>query len=127
MPKAPKKKGRRRKFKNGDLAWHEKHGWVVIVDRVTYEGAVTPPYYRVVRVLHPFNGAPYGEALWIKSPYLRKPTGDEQRTRKKVLPIYNANNRMQDRGCRCNCCAHTAIPNNMIRKDGTFKWEDEEE
>ena len=119
--------GRPRKFKKGDLAHHERLGYVVIVDYINEGHSV---YYRVVRVQHPYNGAPYGEAIWIKSYKLRILEADEVpfgSTRRHIAGIYAANQRLGDRGCMCNCCVHEAIPKGQVRKDGSFKWEEVED
>lgn len=124
MPRLNIKRGRPRKFKNGDLAYHERLGYCVIVDWIRQP---TTTYYRVVRVLHPFNGAPYGEAVWIKGYTLRVPRLDgvsHGTARRNIAGIYAANQRLEERGCRCNCCVHEAIPKGQIRKDGSFKWEE---
>lgn len=119
-----RKRGRPRKFKKGDVAHHDRLGWVVIVDYLNQGSAA---YYRVVRVIHPFNGSPYGEAIWIRNYTLRVPSADERfygGTRNSVAGIYAANRRLGERGCMCNCCVHEAIPKGQVRRDGTFKWEE---
>lgn len=128
MPRAKSTPGRKRKFKNGDIAYHRDYGWGVIVDWISYGGTNT--YYRFVRVLHPFNGAPYGEAVWTRPHFMRKPTEDESkwnRTRNSVRYIYALNQKLEERGCRCNCCVHESIPRGQIMSDGTYRWEKEVE
>lgn len=124
MPRLNTKRGRPRKFKKGDLVYHDRLSYCVIVDWIKQR---TTSYYRVVRVIHPFNGAPYGEAIWIKGYALRVPVRNEVphgTARRNIAGIYAANQRLEERGCLCNCCVHEAIPKGQIRRDGTFKWEE---
>ena len=109
--------GRKRKFQFGDVVLDGIH-MAVIVD---WERRHGKGEYRVVRVLHPVNGAMYGPALW-RLPQLLVPTDYPNRFRSTVK-IYKANEKLEERGCACNCCAHTAIPVLVIRSDGTFRWE----
>ena len=118
------------KFKIGDMAlwWKQMSLDGSTTDVLTHcvivdfkQDGFGRGYYRVVRTLHPVNGAPYGEAVWVQPHDLvvtRHPN------RYKTALIYRANERMEERGCRCNCCPHEAIARSVINDDGTFKWED---
>ncbi len=77
--------------------------------------------YRIVRALHPENGASFGESVWVGPHYL---TAMDFPNRMTAVRVYRANEKLIDRGCECNCCAHEAIPKGLIRKDGTFTWND---
>ena len=135
MPRHPgkKKSGRKRKFEFGDIAYSEKYGWVVIVDHIKFFNS-KEYYYKVIRVLHRFNGSPYGRAVWVKNYRLRKPTEEEAKyntTRMSVRTIYRGNQKLDavegGRGCKCNCCVHTAIKPSMVLGDGTYKGDDDGE
>ena len=117
------------KFKIGDVAvWAKplsingattkQHYSCIIVD--FKQDGFGRGYYRVVRTMHPVNGATYGEAVWVQPHYLDRV---DDPNRYKTALIYRANERMEERGCRCNCCAHQAIARSEIMDDGTFKWD----
>ena len=123
---------RNRKFMLGDVV-----RWLKPIQGVT--GAATVPYfcivvdyvqdgtgrglYRIVRSLHPENGATFGESVWVPPHYLTKMQFPNRPT---AVRVYLANEKLIDRGCECNCCAHEAIPKGLIRKDGTFTWTQQE-
>ncbi len=82
--------------------------------------------YRVIRLTNAVNGHLYGPAHWVKS-YRLHPTGS---TYKRAVSVYRNNAAIgtaADRGCRCNCCIHTAIPASVVKADGTFYDDDDEE
>ena len=120
------KRGRKPKFQPGDVAAYPdgttQH--VAIVDwRSDSKGRGE---YRIIRVTHPRNGHLYGDTTWVKS-YLLHPMPF---TFKRAVAVYRANEKLGtagERGCRCNCCPHTAIPLSDIRADGTYKWETDNE
>ncbi len=119
------------KFKIGDIAvWTKplalngastvEYHYAIIVD--FKQDGFGRGYYRVVRTLHPVNGATYGEAVWVQPHYLSVGAFPN---RYKTALIYRANERMKERGCRCNCCPHEAIARSVIRDDGSFVWEED--
>jgi len=121
---------RKRKFKIGDVCFWTKHiagahettaisHFGVIVDY--RQDGTGRGMYCVVRVLHPVNGAPFGESVWVDSHNLLQ---TKYQARKTVPSRYKANKRLVERGCECNCCAHEAIPLSEIRNDGSFRWEE---
>lgn len=121
--------GRKRKFEEGSVVFGYKD--IAGVDELTsmpFFGVVIDykldirgrGEYGVVRVLHPVNGAPYGE-LFYMVPHHLVPTVYPNRS--TVARRYRANQRLIERECECNCCAHEAIPVSMITKKGTFSWE----
>ena len=121
--------GRRRKFRMGDVAYGTKpiEGVPFGIDEMQYFGVIVnyrrdprgKGMYHVVRTLHPVSGATYGPPMWV-SP--EKLTATGVRNRWMAKRVYKANNRLVERGCSCMCCAHEAIPNGMIRADGSFTW-----
>ena len=121
--------GRIRKFQIGDVAyWHKlvegvkgipaMYYFAVIVD-YRQDGAGRGKY-RVVRTLHPVAGATFGEPAWVQPERL---TPLDVPNRQTAVKVYRANERLEERGCRCSCCAHEAIPKGQIKQDGTFRWE----
>ena len=125
----------RKKFKLGDIAVYLKPftflgvesrtlNYVIIVD-FRQDGAGRG-YYRVVRTLHPENGALYGETVWVQPHYLT-PLADSVNRYDSAVRTYRANERMKLRGCRCQCCPHEAINKGSIREDGSFIWEEAHE
>ena len=115
---------RKRKFQAGDIcivSGEEMPQYAVIVDY--RQDGTGRGEYRVQRVLHPLNGGAVGPAVWRGPHFLLKVA--DLPTRAANVRIYNANQKLEDRGCSCNCCPHEAIPRSMIRKDGTFRWDDE--
>lgn len=128
VPRAPRKRGpgQPRKFESDDVVYHDTYGYCVITD---FKTVGITPMYCVVRVMHPYNGAPYGEAVWTRSHWMRKVNPDEvpfhPATRDTVPAIYRGNNLLVERGCRCNCCVHERIPRGQVKNDGTYTWESE--
>ena len=120
---------RTRKFTLGDVVY-----WLKPISGVS--GMATVPYfcvvvdytqdgtgrglYRILRTLHPLNGATFGESVWVGPHYLMKMDYPKRMT---AVRTYRANMRLAERGCDCNCCTHEAIPKGLIRKDGTFTYE----
>ena len=43
---------------------------------------------------------------------------------KAIVSRVRKNKALGDRGCRCHCCIHVAIPPSQVNKDGTFKRDD---
>ena len=120
--------GRRRKFELGDVVWGVKPiEGVPYFHEMEYFGVVVnyrqdprgKGEYHIVRTLHPISGATYGYPFWVVPHEL---TGLDVPQRWTAVKTYRANNRLEERGCSCMCCAHEAIPAGMIRKDGTFTW-----
>lgn len=114
--------GRKRKFQLGDVANWADQEWVVIVD---WQRRAGKGMYRCIRLQHPLNGLMYGAAFYAL-PQDLYPTTQPNRFRSTVK-IYKANERLEERGCTCNCCAHVEIPVSDIRSDGTFRWEQTDE
>lgn len=121
--------GRNRKFEEGDVVFGYKD--IAGVDELTampfyavVVGYYTEPkgkgWYQLIRVLHPLNGTPYGE-VFMMMPHHLVPT--EYPKRRTIGSRFRGNERLVERGCTCNCCAHEAIPASMIMKDGRFSWE----
>lgn len=123
--------GRKHKFRPGDGAWYEvrieaddsgeatPHEWYrqycYVVDWAVKNGR---GHYRVVRMTGGHLGAtPWGRPIWMIS-YELHPTG---RWWHGLLMQYRANERLEERGCTCNCCVHEAIPRSTLNRDGTFK------
>lgn len=78
--------------------------------------------YRLVRVTRPLAGQTYGHTFWLKS-YRVDPVGTRYT---RAVSVVRANDRLgpsKDRGCSCQCCAHTAISLSMVRADGSLAWE----
>ena len=116
---------RNRKFTMGDVAWwskpiegaefvHTMQYFAIVVDY--RQDGTGRGMYRVVRTLHPVNGATFGEPTWV-GPHDLTPMDAPKRPR--AVRIYKANERLEERECSCNCCAHEAIPERSIRTDGT--------
>jgi len=121
---------RRRKFELGDICyWNKPVAGISGVTAMPYYGVIVDykqngahrGWYRVVRTLHPANGAAFGESVWVETHFLSKVLGLPQRH--NTVRIYRANNKLLQRGCECNCCAHEAIDRSAILKDGTFRWD----
>jgi hypothetical protein len=119
---------RLRKFQLGDVAqWVKPIEGVPDVESVKYFCIIVDytqdgrgrGMYRVVRTLHPVSGATFGEPVWT-GPHTLIPL--DVPNRPTAVRVYRANNKLVERGCSCMCCAHEAIPKKMIRKDGTFTW-----
>lgn len=120
---------RTRKFEIGDVAvWTKSIEGICGTPAVRYF-AIIVEYkqdgrgkgrYRVIRTLHPVSGATFGEPAWVNTYNL---TPMDVPNRQTAVSIYKANQKLVERGCSCNCCAHEAIPKGQIRKDGTFRWE----
>lgn len=125
--------GRNRKFEIGDVALVSKPiDGVSEMDTIPYYAVVVDwtkdnygrHYYRMIRTLHPVNGALFGEPFHMAAHHALKT--DYPNRRVSTYGIYLANERMgKERGCTCMCCAHEAIPRSEIASDGTFKWERE--
>jgi len=121
--------GRTRKFEIGDVAfWYKPVEGVPNVETMHYFCIIVEykqdgrgkGRYRVIRTTHPENGATFGEPAWVNT-YDIYPL--DVPNRQTAVSIYKANQKLVERGCTCNCCAHEAIPKGQIRKDGTFRWE----
>ncbi len=119
---------RLRKFQMGDVAYWVKpiegvpdiqsmKYFAIIVD-YTQDGTGRGRY-RVVRTLHPVSGATFGEPVWV-DPQVLTPLDVPNRPR--AVRIYKANERLEERGCSCACCAHEAYPEGGIRADGTLRY-----
>ena len=85
-------------------------------------------YYRVIRV-HQIRGGQwraYGATKWLASHLLTPREGSNYPS---ILRTYQANQRLGKEGmaagCSCHCCVHSTLPNNSVREDGTYKWENE--
>lgn len=74
--------------------------------------------YRVVRTLHPVSGATFGEPVWV-GPHDLVPM--DVPNRQTAVRAYRANEKLTERGCSCECCAHEAIPKGQIMADGSFR------
>ena len=119
---------RNRKFQMGDVAeWSKPIVWAQTYTNVTYFAIVVDyqqdgtgrGMYRVVRTLHPINGATFGEPVWVGPHYL---TPMDVPNRPRAVRIYKANERLEERECSCQCCTHEAIPERSVRIDGTIDW-----
>jgi len=119
---------RNRKFQLGDSAlWEKPISGVAGMEHMLYFAIIVDyrqdgtgrGMYRVVRTLHPVSGATFGEPVWV-GPHELKPTLWAQRPR--AVRIYKANERLEERGCSCACCAHEAYPERGIRADGTLRY-----
>jgi len=97
--------GRRRKFRLADIVWDGGRLSVVVDYRV--RGSVSE--YRVV----PISGKRrrYGRASWRRAMDLH---ASGERSNTASLLTYRANQHLDDalddRGCDCECCIHTAQP-----------------
>ena len=119
---------RARKFHEGDVAlWTKGLAGVEGYEMMRYFAIIVDyrqdgtgrGMYRVVRTLHPVNGATFGEPTWV-APQLLAPMNAPNRPR--AVRIYKANNRLEERGCACQCCTHESIPERSVRIDGTIDW-----
>ena len=119
---------RNRKFQLGDVAyWLKPLEGVFGIPAMPYFAIIVDyrqdgtgrGMYRVVRTVHPVSGATFGEPVWTGPHYL-KPMDVPNRPR--AVRIYKANERLEERGCSCACCAHEAYPERGIRSDGTLRY-----
>ena len=117
---------RNRKFQMGDVAlWNkpiegvdgyiEMPYFAIIVD-YTQDGTGRGRY-RVIRTVHPVSGATFGEAVWTDPQHL---TPMDVPNRPRAVRIYKANEKLEERGCSCQCCAHESVPERSVRKDGQY-------
>lgn len=98
------KRGRKHKFKNGDIVTDNADQHYVVVDWRTIGYA---SQYRVIPLNRTYR-VDIPLAKWLHTDKLHK-TG--LRARGKVRP-YRANQWLEKeygRGCRCECCIHTAL------------------
>ena len=111
----------------GDVAWWEKAVEGVENVRFMPYFAIIVDYrqdgtgrgmYRVVRTLHPVSGATYVEPVWV-GPHDLVPM--DVPNRPTAVRAYRANEKLAERGCSCECCAHEAIPKGQIMADGSFR------
>ena len=118
--------GRKPKLRPGQHADHKDLGLVVAVDYERDKWTVSR--YRVIRLYSYMPYHRYGRAIWVRTHHLK--ARDDLIDAPTSLQVYRANKKLglaKDRGCSCNCCAHTAIPRGQIRTDGSFKWEQEDD
>ena len=123
---------RLRKFQLGDLClWNKPIEGVKGIASMQYFGIIVDyaqdgtgrGRYRVIRTLHPISGTTFGEPVWV-DPHFLIPL--DVPNRPTAVRVYRANNKLEERGCTCMCCAHEAIPKGQIRADGTFRYEGSE-
>lgn len=118
-------RGRPLKFKPGEIAhWKKKDTYVVVVDHMT-SGKAARGLYRCVRLIQRYPHQRYGHALWVGSEALFKVEG--MPAANMTRRVWAANQRLVDRGCPCNCCVHTKLTFSDVGKDGTLRWEKEDE
>jgi hypothetical protein len=119
---------RNRKFQLGDVAlWTKPIAAVKGIEAIDYFAIIVDykqdgagrGMYRVVRTVHPVSGATFGEPVWTAPQEL---TPMDVPNRPRAVRIYKANERLQERGCSCSCCAHEAYPERGIRNDGTLRY-----
>ncbi len=119
---------RLRKFQMGDAAtWVKPIAGVEGIGSMKYFAIIVDytqdgtgrGMYRVVRTLHPVSGATFGEPVWTGAHTL---IPLDVPNRPRAVRIYKANERLEERGCSCMCCAHEAYPEGGIRADGTLRY-----
>ena len=116
--------GRRRKFhidevvaRAGFMAGPSQHA-VVIDYRV--KGAQSE--YRIVRLDYA-SGPAWGRPIWVGAElldHLQGRTYWRATKRPKIRRVVRANEKLgtsQQRGCRCECCPHTAIPRSVVAEE----------
>ncbi len=141
MPKDPDRNpvGRPHKAKRHDIVRirEEKVSWdggkvyigqYAVVLRWRTNPSKGSTWYKVVRITGPRNGQIFGRSKWVRSHYVRpvrNPKALDGRAYKymRAWGTVEANNRMGERGCSCNCCVHVAYMKSEVLEDGTFKWE----
>ena len=105
-----------RKFQKGDGAlWTKPLEGVVGIPSMDYfciivdymQDGTGRGMYRVVRTIHPNSGATFGEPVWVGPHYLMPL---DVPNRPLAVRTYNANNKLVERGCKCMCCVHEALP-----------------
>jgi hypothetical protein len=111
--------GRLHKFKTAEVVTFEDRPAVVVDYRQSGRGQ---GQYRVVRLHGWPAGQGYGPAVWINSDHLDH-FGDGRFRRFATVRKYRANAKLVERGCRCECCVHEAIPPAAVLGDGTRKDE----
>jgi len=116
--------GRKPKFFPGEIVRIKDDGVMAVV--VDYRQDVRKRgQYRVVRLIYrsqPIYAA--GRAVWYKANLLART--NERDHADIVRHTYNANERIPDRGCTCQCCPHIKIKISDIGDQGQLAWEDEE-
>ena len=109
------------KFEPGDVAHVDDGGWVVVVDYK--QDTKGRGEYRVIRLSNPLNGYLHGPPHYIKSYKLSQTAF----VYKRAVSNYRNNEAIgttAERGCRCQCCIHTALPPSMVKADGTYVGDD---
>jgi hypothetical protein len=116
--------GRPRKFKNRDIVKDDNGNLYVVVGRRLR--GVAKAEYRCIPVNKRYER--FGGAQWIESNLIH-PTGVKSNTASIVT--YKANELLNDesepdRGCRCQCCIHVALPASAFTQYGTMRNLEEE-
>jgi hypothetical protein len=111
--------GRNRKFDEGDRVHvSTKH---VIIDGVIVDYRQDDKLRGEYRVQRQINNWAAGPPVWQDTWTLTGTSGVNRR----LVNTYRKNLAIPDRGCKCNCCVHVAVPLGEVRLDGTFKGDDE--
>ncbi len=113
--------GRKPKFVPGEIVRIKEDGTMAVV--VDYrQDKRQRGEYRVVRLIYRSQPIyPAGRAVWYKANLLDR---TEDRAKADIVRSrYNANERIGERGCSCQCCIHEAYKPSDVRPDGTYVWE----
>lgn len=120
--------GRRRKFYIDEVVgWTysamldrpQNVGWAVVTD---YRVKGAQSQYQVVRLDYA-TGPSWGRPIWVNAEKLRRLSESHPLNpllRPNVRRVVAANERLgssTDRGCRCQCCPHTAIPRSVVAQE----------
>ena len=111
--------GARRKF-HIDEVTHYGYGRFGVVIDYRVKGAQSQ--YRIVRLDYP-TGPAWGRPIWLNAEALYHLSGRtywRATKRPKIRRVVGANEKLgssTDRGCRCQCCPHTAIPRSVVAEE----------
>ena len=112
--------GRRRKFHIDEVVYlHDLLAPAVVID---YRVKGAQSQYRVVRLDYS-TGPPWGRPIWINAEGLDHKNNRHYwnpTKRPNVRRVVRANEKLGDstqRGCRCQCCPHTAIPRSVVAEE----------
>ena len=112
--------GRRRKFHIDEVARHRLLAGYGVVIAYRVKGAQSE--YRVVRLDYQ-TGPAWGRPIWVAAEHLDHLPGRtywRYTKRPKIRRVVRANEKLGDstqRGCRCQCCPHTAIPRSVVAEE----------
>ena len=115
--------GRRRKFRIDEVVrrdFDHKRSQYAVVIAYRVKGAQSE--YRIVRLDYQ-TGPAWGRPIWIAAELLFHLPGRtwlKVAFRPNIRRVVVANERIgssTERGCRCQCCPHTAMPRNVVAQE----------